>query len=145
MWNRRWLLAVGALTIATLLVVATPGLASDEVPLKGSATSTFQSYDPDTQTAHHTIAGTSTHLGLLSGDAYVRFVFDPAPRPVSAEVHMVAANGDELVLDQVMATMTYTILGGTGRFEGATGSGSFTAAGSGNVTLVWDGTIDFKD
>jgi hypothetical protein len=63
---------------------------------------------------------------------------------VSAEVTMVAANGDELVLDTDHAGESYTIVGGTGRFEGATGSGTFIATGAGEVSLSWDGTINFK-
>ena len=51
----------------------------------------------------------------------------------------------ELILDTSMAGQSYTITGGTGRFAGATGSGTFIAAGSGEVELSWNGTIDFKD
>jgi len=42
---------------------------------------------------------------------------------------------------------TYTITGGTGRFEGATGSGSNTATsnGDGSFTVVFDGTICIDD
>jgi hypothetical protein len=42
---------------------------------------------------------------------------------------------------------TYTITGGTGRFEGATGSGSNTATSNpdGSFTVVFDGTICIDD
>jgi hypothetical protein len=93
-------------------VAVEPLTAGDDVPLKGSATATYQSHDPTTRTSHFTLEGTSTHLGLIEGDAYV--------------------------------LLSYTIVGGTGRFEGATGSGTFIATGAGEVSLSWDGTINFK-
>ena len=133
------------LLLAAGVVLAPEALrAGDEVPLKGSATATYQSHDPNTMKSHFTLDGTSTHLGLIGGDAYVQFEYEPVPHPVGAEVTMVAANGDKLVLDTVQADQSYTITGGTGRFDGATGSGTFIATGTGEVTLSWDGTIDFK-
>ncbi|MHC4469738.1 MAG: hypothetical protein ACYS99_02135 [Planctomycetota bacterium] len=144
MWKRSLsVVLLGVLLVAG--VALAPGLrAGDDVPLKGSATATFQSHDWTTRTSHFTLEGTSSHLGLISGDAYVLFEYEPVPHPVSAEVIMVAANGDELTLATSQAGQSYTITGGTGRFAGATGSGTFIATGAGEVSLSWDGTIDYK-
>jgi hypothetical protein len=72
---------------------------------------------------------------------------------VQISTTMTAADGDLLFLD-IEGTEgadgfsgTYTITGGTGRFEGATGSGSNTATSNpdGTFTVVFDGTICIDD
>lgn len=140
----RTLLPVICALVAVGLLAAAVAGAGDDVPLKGSATATYVSHDPATRTSHFTLRGNGTHLGLVTGDAYVLFEYYPVPHPVSAIVVMVAANGDTLTLATTMAGHDYVIVEGTGRFEGATGSGVFIAAGSGDVSLTWDGTIDYK-
>ena len=64
-----------------------------------------------------------------------------------------AANGDELyVLNYGWTTgpeeleADFLIVGGTGRFDGATGSGTVTATTDedGVQTTYYDGTIDYK-
>lgn len=134
----------GAVLVAVMLTVSGVVLAGDDVPLKGTGTATFLYHDYTTQTSHFTITGNSTHLGLVSGSAAVLFEYEPVPHPVSAVVHMVAADGATLDLATTMASQSYVIIGGSGRFDGAIGSGLFVATGAGEVSLEWDGTIDFK-
>ncbi len=77
---------------------------------------------------------------------------------------MVAANGDEVYLEYagvssppdpdtgiLVSATDFVIIGGTGRFEGAEGSGVFTAyvvfEGIGDpewpVSFVWEGSIGY--
>ena len=81
-------------------------------------------------------AGEATHLGRYSVSGTQ--IFQPGVPPTFVgEVTMTAANGDELYII-VTGTLTsvfpnpagegqYEIVGGTGRFQGAFGSGSFDA------------------
>jgi hypothetical protein len=80
-------------------------------------------------------SGKATHLGNWTNSGFVAFTATGNPLVLSASgtVTFVAANGDELhatisgtfnVLTQV-GTATFTWQGGTGRFEGATGSADF--------------------
>lgn len=78
----------------------------------------------------------------------------------NTEASFVAADGDELFLDvsgQVVPTTEpgydlefkdpFTIIGGTGRFEGASGSGateSYVNMTTGRTDHVWKGTITLK-
>lgn len=78
----------------------------------------------------------------------------------NSEASFVAENGDELFLDvsgQVVPTTEpgydlefkdpFTIIGGTGRFEGASGSGmtsSFVSNATQRTDHVWKGTITLK-
>lgn len=88
---------------------------------------------------------------------------DPTPDadgllPGTGSVTLTAANGDELRFDYVgrldpatgRGTGTFTLTGGTGRFAGATGSGSFAAlldltGGFGDVpmTVTIDGAVRY--
>lgn len=79
---------------------------------------------------------------------------------VNSESSFIDSNGDELFLDvngQVLPTTAagydlefkdpFTIIGGTGRFEGATGSGmtnSFVNSTTQRTDHVWSGTITLK-
>ena len=129
-----------------LLAAATPLVAGDERPFKGEALSEMVSFDYATATAVFAFTeGNVTHLGKITGIATV--YYDPATwMPTGADLILVAANGDEL---HQTTTMTgYAVTGGTGRFAGASGSGSFSAVNVGDiedgiVALEWDGSIDY--
>jgi len=122
------------LTALTLLPLAHPAIAGDEVPYKGKEVGAvtrgaFQfpfSYNS-------TVAeGEATYIGhyTLTGN----FVVDVRFGTATGVFTLIAANGDMLFLDMEGHTVptdltktvaNFTVTGGTGRFEGATGS--FTA------------------
>jgi hypothetical protein len=122
------------LAAVTLLALGHPAMAGDQVPYKGKEVGfvtkgAFQF--PFAQQS--TVAeGEATHLGhyTLAGD----FVVDVRFGTATGVATLTAANGDMLFLtmqghaiptDLTKTVANYTITGGTGRFEGATGS--FTA------------------
>ena len=91
--------------------------------------------------------GHATHLGRYTASAVIANT--PGDPPTfDGDITMVAANGDELyfhysgVTTQIVPIRegegAYEITGGTGRFEGASGQGSFSSHN--NMTL-FDGTI----
>jgi hypothetical protein len=95
------------------------------------------------------LEGTATGLGDWTG------VADRVTHGTKVQISttMTAADGDQLFFE-IEGTEgadgfsgTYTITGGTGRFEGATGSGSNTATSNpdGTFTMVFDGTICIDD
>ena len=122
------------LTALTLLPLAYPAMAGDEVPYKGKEVGAvtkgaFQfpfSYNS-------TVAeGEATYIGhyTLTGN----FVVDVRFGTATGVFTLIAANGDMLFLDMAghavptdltRTVANFTVTGGTGRFEGATGS--FTA------------------
>ncbi|MHC4933144.1 MAG: hypothetical protein ACYTGV_13240, partial [Planctomycetota bacterium] len=111
--------------VAALLITSGPGMAGDEVPFKGSGTATWVSTDYVNLTSTFTLRGNATHIGKFTGWSIVSY--DPTTYlPVGAEMTLVAANGDKLYLSTVSvydpstgtATATYTVTGGTGRFDG---------------------------
>ena len=124
------------LTALTLLPLAHRAMAGDEVPFKGKEAGAIISdvlpfafpFAFDRQTG----VGEATHIGhyTLNGDLVANVIFGTAVGPFT----MTAANGDMLFLDAegfVLQTdltkvvWNFTVKGGTGRFEDATGS--FTA------------------
>jgi hypothetical protein len=154
--NRLSIVIFGALLAGFLALAPAALLAGDEVPFKGKATSQFVGEDlANLRTYFEIVDGNVTHLGKVTGSAVVHWmqVGPNAYVPIGASITLVAANGDELYLthtptgwDPTTATSyaDYNITGGTGRFEGATGSGAATASGSGLVSNTWVGTIDYK-
>ena len=104
--------------------------------------------------------GTGTQLGKFTNTILVH-VGDPAPGssllPISGTVTVIAANGDTLVSSFVgfedLASApnggplhlfgSQVIIGGTGRFAGATGSLTFSGLdyGDGSVSVTTEGTI----
>jgi hypothetical protein len=122
-----------ALAALTLLPLAHPAMASDQVPFKGKEVGTVISdvlpfafpFAFDRMTA----VGEATHVGhyTLNGDLVANVIFGTAVGTFT----MTAANGDMLFLDAegfvvptdlTQLVWNYTVTGGTGRFEGATGS-----------------------
>jgi hypothetical protein len=142
------------LGILTGLVYAAPAAAKHPVPFKGSlqAVETNQLDAPNlTLFVAGSGSGHATHLGQFS------FAYEVAVSLVSgsgpASIQLVAANGDTISAtgfgqgsptvtpNVAMIVETYTITGGTGRFEGA--SGSFIVTRQVNqVTGVTFGTFD---
>jgi hypothetical protein len=102
-------------------------------------------------------SGHASHLGLFTEAGQVNFVpdsNDPTRVLATGTATFTAANGDdlELLIDGSLdlttgeATGLFTFVGGTGRFEGASGTGNFViqqnlVTGAFEVTAV--GTINF--
>ena len=125
--------------------------AGDLVPIhgQGSLTVTGQTIDPATGNVILTtdVAGEVSHLGHTTG-AGVRTLFAPDYIFVVFDVTLVAANGDELFMvfegnfvdSQGDSVGTFSITGGTGRFNGASGSGTFQSFSDG-ASVQFDGDI----
>ena len=142
-------LLLAILVVGTTLAAAS---ASKPLPLKGSieALETYQINGP-TMFVTATGSGQATHLGRYTVTYEVE-VDLPTGSGTGLSAHYVAANGDSLFAEgSGQATPTddpsvfvvvesYTITGGTGRFDGATGS--FTETRRVNIeTGVTSGTI----
>ncbi len=108
--------------------------------------------------AKNLVSGTGTHLGNFTGENTSCFAFDTplTAHFVSGETTLIAANGDQLwqtlVNGQIVielgpggsATLTITaawdIIGGTGRFDGATGYANTFSARDLNAPPVLETT-----
>jgi hypothetical protein len=126
-----------AMVVITALVLAGPAAADEQVPFKGSlqGDATIVPLNPPLVFADVDATGTATHLGQFTLD--IPHTVDRGKMTAKGRYVFTAANGDEVYADfdgvskltdvpNVLAVMeTATITGGTGRFEGATGS--FTA------------------
>ncbi len=124
------------LTALTLLPLAYPAMAGDEVPYKGKEVGAVTKGAFQFPFSHQsTVAeGEATLIGhyTLPGD----FVVDVRSGTATGVFTLIAANGDMLFLDmeghavptdltRTRTVANFTVTGGTGHFEGATGS--FTA------------------
>ena len=122
------------LTALALLPLAHPALAEEQVPFEGVEVGTITdvSFHFPFAVKSQTAEGEATHLGhyTLTGD----FVVDVRFGTATGVFTLTAANGDKLFLDMeghavptdlTKTVANFTVTGGTGRFEGATGS--FTA------------------
>ena len=126
---------LGAVMAAGLvaITVSRPAIAAGkEVPFKGrsSGLSIAGSFDPVAGIAHGSIEGEgqATHLGrfTVTGDVAV----EVATGMAQGTWTLTAANGDQIFLDMVGENGSddhhgvgqFTVTGGTGRFEGASGS-----------------------
>jgi hypothetical protein len=130
--------ALFSLIIASAL--AAPSLAGDTVPLKGqgSFTPTGQTVDPSTGNfiISANVAGNLSHLGQFTGTA-TQVSFAPDYVSFTVDLILVAANGDQLfatfdgmfVDTQGDSVGTFEITGGTGRFAGASGTGTILSLG----------------
>ena len=112
------------------LVLTGPARAGTQVPFQGmsSGVVTATGFDPVTGTAYTHVAGEgqATHLGhyTVSADAAVTVA---TGIPLGTWT-LTAANGDQLFLsmgghgiDATHGFGAFTVVGGTGRFQGATG------------------------
>ena len=148
-----------ALAIMALVGPARPAAAGDQVPLRGSLEATtvertFIPGNPPRVFIRLEGTGHASHLGQFTYSA-PHFV-NPATGAVQGTYEITAANGDKLYADftaqttpipgttRVTVRDTATITGGTGRFDGATGS--FTAerivdTAAGTTEGSFEGTI----
>ena len=159
MTRKRHMLVVMLIAIGTIGIAGNPASAASthQVPFHASfsGTAAFTS----ATTALFTGAGTASHLGRSTNVNHIT-VSGPANCPggfanINIET-LTAANGDTLVLtgdhDQACPTGPeavhgigdWTVTGGTGRFAGATGQGTFDGVadfGQGTFSFQLTGTI----
>lgn len=155
---------LGAAAAALLLVVAAPAGAADQGA--GAAFRIRASYDAVPAQdgvcgqAFHVVASGSavgTEIGNGTWNDSECAVFGEAGVSIDGRLTLTAANGDELfVTYQALSPLpdasgaihpagTFTIVGGTGRFAGATGDGTLSADASlanPATTATLEGTID---
>jgi hypothetical protein len=144
----------GVALLAALAAVPRPASATSQVPFSATIAEqvTGAAFCPPTQTRYLCVDGTgsgqATHLGAMSESYVVRVDTSGGFPPVSGsacgtEVRtstLTAANGDQITLagpgqacgstvtGQGTAHDAWVVSGGTGRFAGATGSGTDLAS-----------------
>jgi hypothetical protein len=94
-------------------------------------------------------SGVSTHLGQFQREEHL--LLNPQTGQFTGSVVFRAADGDELwcsitggFTSQTTAEGSYSVTGGTGRFEGSTGSAEFSVSQSDPVNFSFEfaGTIE---
>jgi hypothetical protein len=144
---------VSMAAIILTAALAVPAAAKQQVPIKG----TIQGNDADTVISETIILVTSTGTGIGSHLGQFSFTLentvDLSQGTSTGTAQFIAANGDVIYAtsvgfgvptdnpDIISITETYTITGGTGRFEGAQGSFSMERVGNG-VTFTTSGSFD---
>jgi len=122
-----------------------------EVPLKGSGAAQVTSVTPGPTGVMITAdgSGEATHLGRFSRTEQI--LLNPATGALSGTVTFFAADGSELYCDftggftgPATAAGTYTITGGTGRFQDSSGEAEFHILQGDpvNFTFQFEGLID---
>jgi hypothetical protein len=144
-------LALSLMAMAALALTTQPAQADKQVPFRAAFTTEFESVVVP-PIAHINVIGEgqATHLGkatAVTTDQEVNLITGQT----SATYTFSAANGDTVILEMefestfssggVTFTGTYTVTEGTGRFAGATGSG--TLIGSAAFTGPYNGVGSF--
>jgi hypothetical protein len=145
-----------ALSFLVLLVFASPAMAKDQVPFRGSLDGdvTVAPVDPPIFAVNIDGSGTANHLGRFV--VSIPHLVNRATRSAVGTYTFTAANGDTLTADftgqsaptdtpGVLAIVEVaTITGGTGRFDGATGSFTVTRlydTAAGTTSGTFEGTV----
>jgi hypothetical protein len=140
-----------ALALCVALGVGTRVAAGQDVPFKGGVAAVITEAVPGAGGLHITLigSGNATHLGRFT--RVENIVLHP-DFTLDGEIVFTAANGDQLFVDVVggftsptTAAGSYTITGGTGRFDDATGTAAFTGSTTDGLHFSIDfaGTISF--
>jgi hypothetical protein len=121
-----------ALAALALMSLSRPALAEAQLQIKGQEAGAVSLVSFQFPFSHQSIAaqGRASHFGNYT--LTVNFAVDVRAGTTTGVGTLTAANGDMLFLDQVghlvansnflKTTGTYTITGGSGRFQGATGT-----------------------
>jgi hypothetical protein len=139
-----------ALAVGTMMSVSLVQMAFASVPFKGDGIGQITGLQPgpnggDLYTL--TARGQATLLGNYTRDENLLV----NQGILSGDVTFIAANGDTLTADisgaftsPTTASGTYSFTGGTGRFEGATGTAFFSVSLTGPTTfnVEFNGTLD---
>jgi hypothetical protein len=135
----------GLVTLIALSIFPRATLADHERPYKGKLVSTTTSVTPTPEGLLYfetVVAGRGNMLGKFTGAA--SYLVNPLDGSFTGTLTKVAANGDEVYesfIGQFNADFTesvgiFWIDGGTGRFAGATGGGSFTGVVTSPITIA---------
>ena len=149
--NRLLSLRKATLTLAALtaLGLALPASAGPPLPFKGYANAVITS-PPTSPVLTASATGEATHLGFFTRTE--RLLLNPETGAFTGSLVFTASNGDKLCARFAggftplgTAVGKYRFIGGTGRFEKATGEAAFTAvpAGPGRFTITFQGTIQY--
>jgi hypothetical protein len=149
---------VALLTLGLIGLGANLASASPQVPLNGSVSGTVT---PTSETTFELVgSGNASHLGKVGYEGHVQITdVDPNTGVITDVLTetFTAANGDTLTLlcNQVATPVSpgvydgvdqWTVIGGTGRFENAEGSGTASThvdLSSGTFTKELTGTISY--
>jgi hypothetical protein len=154
--------AAVALVALTILRLAGPVSAYEQVPFKGSFEGERTEriwLTPTTALDRWDMAGTATHLGEFELVVLVVVDFGTVPPTAAGTATFVAANGDQLFADAtghsepvepgvIRIIESGVITGGTGRFSGATGSyisQRLTSLVTNETTGMFEGAISSPD
>jgi hypothetical protein len=143
------------LTIVMLLAAIPVAAIERPFALNGTGVGTFITDEAGNVIGGNvTASGTATHLGLWTAVGNVRYTSENGVIRSSGEATITAADGDKLemvaegTLDPAAGTDhgTFTFVGGTGRFAGASGRADFVVTlnpltGGFELTLV--GSINY--
>lgn len=161
-WTALALAVVALVGVTALLARPSQAAAASLVPFHASVSETFTAAPCGVMSRCITAVGhgQAEHLGEVTEHAIVVVDMNPADlqhgcAPETRATTLTAANGDVIMLYGTGLTCpatsdahdSYTITGGTGRFQGASGSGAetnahtFTGPGVGVATVSYSGTI----
>lgn len=154
---------VAVAVVATTLVLRSPQASAESlVPFHATVSEMFTAAPCGSSLRCITAVGTgqATHLGEITENATVVINTDPSLMqngcsPETRDTKFTAANGDTITMHGTGWTCaatsdahdSYGIAGGSGRFQGASGSGNeynvhtFTGQGVGVATVTYDGVI----
>ena len=135
--------------LVALFVLGTSGRlwAGEAVPFTLRGTAVIIHFDPMTGVAINDCVGRGTQVGRWTGIAIVQFAPDSSS---VGRLTVVAANGDTIDIFAEAKTVnpttdegSYEIVGGTGRFEEACGTGTFVSRFNpdGTRSIAFDGVI----
>ena len=156
------LMGLGLVAVVTALAFAAVALSAaggTDRPFTGSATGLANFVpDPSCPVGFRSVtetSGTASHLGLVSFSSNHCFAL---PNLITqGQGTLVAANGDELYLtysgtctppDFATCNTDTVVVGGTGRFENATGEFQVTAVVTNTapprpIAMTWEGTLSY--
>jgi hypothetical protein len=144
---------ITGLWVLVLLTGITQATETKSVPMKGDGDGTITSVTPGPTGLAITAVGDgeATHLGKFTREENI--LLNPGNGTITGTIVFTAADGSELACElsgaftsPTTAAGTYTFTGGTGRFEGASGSAYFVVVQSdpANFTFEFAGTIDMN-
>lgn len=145
-------IVMGAIILLQCLPFVVAAEPATPTPLKGTADGTIAviSAGPEGVSISGSAAGHATHLGLFTREELL--LLNPVAGSFTGEMVFTAANGDQLwctfagnFISETDATGVYTITGGTGRFEQASGEATFSASLPDGVhfTVQFEGNLDW--
>ena len=142
--------SIGGFIALALLACITQAATLKEVPMRGNGSGQITSQTPGPNGVAITAVGEgeATHLGKFTREENI--LLNPENSTITGTIVFTAADGSELYCGFAGAFTgattvagTYTITGGTGRFDGATGAAFFdiTLGDAGSFSFGFAGTI----